>query len=78
MASEYRKAAIDGCTYNDLADYGYDDNKTDLIPVDEVENVLNQIESDVKDVISLLDNITGLVEIDEVKDKLSELEMKLY
>lgn len=78
MIGEYRKRATDGFTYDDLINYGYDDGKEDLIPVSTVENVLDAIESDVKDLSYLLSKIEGLSEIDEVKDRLEVLEEKLY
>lgn len=76
--SKYRKEATDSYTYNDLVNYGFDDNKTELVPVNEVENVIDQIESDVKEITSLLDDIKGLSEIEEIKEKLNSLEEKLY
>lgn len=78
MVGEYRKAATDGFTYNDLVNYGYDNGKEDLIPVSTVTDILDSIESDVKDLSYLLSKIEGLSEIDEVKDRLEVLEEKLY
>lgn len=75
---KYRNDATTGYLYNELVDYGYDDNKEVLIPLSIVEGVINDIESDVKDIESLLDGISGLTEIDEVKQKLDELSTKLY
>lgn len=76
--SKYRKEATDGYFYSDLVDYGYDDNKEELIPQSTVENVINDIESDVDEIEALLDNISGLTEIEEIKDKVKELAEKLY
>ena len=75
---EYREKATDGFTFNDLINYGYDNGKEDLIPISMVNDILDYIESDVKDIIHLLDGIKGLSEIDEVKDRLEVLEEKLY
>lgn len=77
-SSKYRNDALDGYTYNDLAEYGYDDNKEILIPESTVRNVIDDIESDVNEIRDLLDDIKGLTEIDEIKDKISSLSMKLY
>ncbi len=75
---QYRNKATDGFTYNDLVNYGYDKNNIDLIPIDEVNTVLDCIESDIKEINGLLESINGLSEIDEIKEKLNSLEMKLY
>lgn len=72
-SSKYRNDALDGYTYNDLAEYGYDDNKEILIPESTVRNVIDDIESDVNEIRDLLDDIKGLTEIDEIKDKISSL-----
>ena len=78
MVGKYREVATDGFTYNDLVNYGYDDGKEDLIPVSLVNNILDAIESDVRDIIHLLNGVEGLSEINEVKYKLYTLEEKLY
>lgn len=78
MVGKYRKEATDGFTFNDLVNYGYDNGKEDLIPVSMVNDVLDAIESDVRDIIHLLSGIKGLSEIDEVKNKLETLEESLY
>lgn len=75
---QYRNKATDGFTYNDLVNYGYDKNNIDLIPIDEVNTVIDCIESDIKEINGLLESINGLSEIDEIKEKLNSLEMKLY
>jgi len=67
-----------GYTYADLAEYGYDDNKENLIPESTVKSVIDDIESDVNEIRDLLDEINGLTEIDEVKEKISVLSEKLY
>ena len=77
-SSKYRNAALDGYTYNDLAEYGYDDNKETLIPESTVKSVIDDIESDVNEIRDILDGIKGLSEIDEAKEKISSLSMKLY
>lgn len=76
--SKYRKEATDGYFYSDLVDYGYDDNKEELVPQSTVESVINDIESDVDEIEALLNNISGLTEIEEIKDKVKELAEKLY
>ena len=78
MVGKYREDATDGFTFNDLANYGYDNGKEDLIPVSMVNDVLDAIESDVRDIFHLLDRIKGLSEIEEIKDKVEDLEQKLY
>ena len=75
---DYRNRITTGYLYNELVDYGYDDNKKVLIPLSTVEDVINDIESDVKDIESLLDGIGGLTEIDEIKRKVNELTTKLF
>lgn len=77
-SSKYRNDALDGYTYSDLAEYGYDDNKEILIPESTVKSVIDDIESDVNEIRDLLDDIKGLIEIDDVKDKISSLSQKLY
>lgn len=76
--SKYRNAATDGYTYTDLAEYGYDDNKENLIPESTVKSVIDDIESDVNEIRDLLDEIKGLTEIDEIKEKVSILSERLY
>lgn len=75
---DYRNIATTGYLYNELVDYGYDNNKEVLIPLSTIESVINYIESDVKDIESLLDGISGLTEIDEIKQKVDELATKLF
>ena len=75
---KYRNEATTGYLYNELVDCGYDDNKEVLIPLSIVESVINDIESDVKEIEDLLDGISGLDVIDEVKRKLDDLTTKLY
>ena len=75
---KYRNEATTGYLYNELVDYGYDDNKEVLIPLSTVESVINDIESDVKEIEYLLDGVGGLDLIDEVKQKLDTLTTKLY
>lgn len=77
-SSKYRNDALDGYTYNDLAEYGFDDNKENLIPESTVKSVIDDIEADVNEIRDMLDDIKGLSEIDEVKEKISSLSMKLY
>ena len=77
-ASKYRKEALDGYTYNDLIDYGYDDNKENLIPESTVKSVIDNIESDVNEIVGMLESIKGLSEIEEIKEKVDELSYKLY
>lgn len=76
--SKYRNKALDGYTYNDLIEYGYDDNKEDLIPESTVKGVIDNIESDVNVIRDMLGSIKGLSEIEEIKEKVDELSYKLY
>lgn len=76
--SKYRNNALDGYTYNDLIEYGYDDNKENLIPESAVKSVIDAIESDVNEIVGMLENIKGLSEIEEIKEKVDELSEKLY
>jgi len=77
--SEYRKAITgNGFAYSELVEFGYDDGKENLIPESAVIDVINDIESDVNDIIDLLNDITGLTEIDRIKADLEELSLKLY
>ncbi len=73
-----QKKINDGFTYNHLQDYGYDDGKENMIPVSEANEVLDAIESDIKDISCLIKDINGLSEIDEIKYMLKALEDKLY
>lgn len=75
---KYRNEALDGYTYNDLVNYGYDDGKEDLIPKSVVENVIDNIECDINEIKNMLVCIEGLSEVDEIKEKLNELSEKLY
>ena len=77
-ASKYRNEALDGYTYNDLIEYGYDDNKENLIPESTVKSVIDDIESDVNEIVGMLESIKGLSEIEEIKEKVDELSYKLY
>ena len=77
-ASEYRNKALDGYTYNDLIEHGYDDNKENLIPESTVKSVIDDIESDVNEIVGMLESIKGLSEIEEIKEKVDELSYKLY
>lgn len=76
--SKYRNEALDGYTYNDLVNYGYDDNKEDLIPESVVKSVIDNIESDVNVIRDMLDGIRGLSEIEEIKEMVNNLSEKLY
>ena len=76
--SKYRNEALDGYTYNDLIEYGYDDNKENLIPESTVKSVIDNIESDVNVIIDMLEGIRGLLEIEEIKEMVNNLSEKLY
>ena len=76
--SKYRNKALDVYTYNDLAEYGYDDNKENFVLESTVKSVIDDIESDVNEIRDLLDDIKGLSEIDKLKEKISSLSEKLY
>ena len=76
--SKYRNKALDGYTYNDLIEYGYDDNKEDLIPESTVKGVIDDIESDVNEIRDMLEGIRGLSEIEEIKEMVNNLSGKLY
>lgn len=76
--SKYRNRALDGYTYNDLIEYGYDDNKENLVPESTVKSVIDNIESDINEIMGMLENIKGLSEIEEIKEKVDELSDKLY
>ena len=76
--SKYRNEALDGYTYNDLIEYGYDDNKENLIPESTVKSVIDNIESDVNVIIDMLEGIRGLSEIEEIKEMVNNLSEKLY
>ena len=76
--SKYRKEATDGYFYSDLVDYGYDDNKEELVPESTVKSVIDDIESDVNEIVGMLESIKGLSEIEEIKEKVDELSYKLY
>lgn len=75
---KYRNEATNGYLYDELIDYGYNDNKEVLIPLSTIESVINDIESDVKEIEDLLSEINGLTEIDKIKHKIDELTTKLY
>ena len=75
---DYRNRVTTGYLYNELVDYGYDDNKEVLIPLSTVESVINDIESDVKEIEYLLAGISGLTEVDEIKQRVDELTTKLF
>lgn len=76
--SEYRNEATDGYCYSDLSEYGYDDDEEVLVPKSTVINAIDGIESDVNEIIKLLEDISGIEIIDEVKEKLKTLSEKLY
>ena len=76
--SKYRNESLDGYTYNDLIEYGYDDNEENLIPESSVKSVIDDIESDVNEIRDMLDGIKCLSEIEEIKDRINELSEKLY
>ena len=76
--SKYRNEILDGYTYNDLIEYGYDDSKENLIPESSVKSVIDDIESDVNEIRDMLDDIKGLSEVEEIKDRINELSEKLY
>lgn len=76
--SKYRNNALDGYTYNDLIEYGYDDNKENLIPESTVKSVIDDIESDVNVIRDMLEGIRGLSEIEEIKEMVNNLSEKLY
>lgn len=75
---KYRNEALDGYTYNDLINYGFDDSKEDFIPESVVKSVIDNIESDVNVIRDMLDGIRGLSEIEEIKEMVDNLSGKLY
>ena len=76
--SKYRNEALDGYTYNDLIEYGYDNNKENLIPESTVKSVIDNIESDVNVIRDMLEGIRGLSEIEGIKEMVNNLSRKLY
>lgn len=76
--SKYRNAIMDVYIYADLAEYGYDNNKENLILESTVKSVIDDIESDANEIRDLLDEIKGLTGIDEIKEKVSILSERLY
>lgn len=75
---KYRNEALDGYTYNDLINYGFDDSKEDFILESVVKSVIDNIESDVNVIRDMLDGIRGLSEIEEIKEMVDNLSGKLY
>ena len=78
MKENYREQIEDvRDAYDDIVE---DKHSKEMFFVDlaETKTVIDYIESDVNDILSLLEPIEGLSEIDEVKNKLSELSGKLY
>ena len=74
MTGEYRKDLRREAISEDF------DERESYIPSDIVEDMINTIESDVRDIESELDNLDNL-EIDDlqtVKDLVNELKQKLY
>ena len=65
-------------TYNDMSDYGYDDNKTNFVEENEIIKIIDDIESRIKDIEDLLKPIKGLSEIDEIKEKVEILVVIVY
>lgn len=65
------------CTYEDIIN---DENYKDKVFVElsDVIAAIDYIESDVNDILRLLEPIEGLSEINEVKDKIIELSSNLY
>lgn len=77
--SEYRDdISNSGMFYSELSDYDCDNDEEKLILESDVMRVINTIESNVGEIIDMLENIKGLSEIDEAKEKLKELSEKLY
>jgi len=77
--SEYRNSCKDGVTFSDLKDDPeYYRDGEELILVSEVEQIIDDIESDVNDIIYILEDIKGLEEIDNAKKLLEDLSYKLY
>jgi uncharacterized protein YllA (UPF0747 family) len=64
--------------YSDLVEYGFDNNKEELIPKSVVIQIIDKIESDVNDINHMLEPIEGLTELDEIKEQVSELSTELY
>lgn len=78
MKENYREQIEDvRYTYDDIVE---DKHSKEMFFVDlaETKTVIDCIESDVNDILSLLDPIKGLSEIEEAKDKLIELSSNLY
>lgn len=51
---------------------------TDFLTLDDVEQLIDDIESKVNEVKEMLDKITGLTEIDEIKELVDKLSKDLY
>ena len=78
MVGEYREDASNSYTFIDLVNCGFASSDEEFVLLSAVSNVLDSIESDIKDLSLLLSDIKGIAEIDKVKDRLEILEEKLF
>ena len=80
--STYRDRALRDYTYSpdELLEIDLDDTeyKEGYVPCEELKKVIDDIESDVNDVIRTLERISGVDLIDEAVDMLKKLSEKLY
>jgi len=70
----YRKKFNDSIAIAEETDV----DKTEFVEAVIVKEIIDEIESEVNDVVNMLKPINGLSEIDEIKDLLEELSNKLY
>ena len=80
--STYRDRALRDYTYSpgELLEIDWDDTeyKEGYVPCEELKEVIDDIESDVNDVIGVLERISGVDLVDEAVEMLKKLSEKLY
>jgi hypothetical protein len=64
--------------YSEMLDYGFDNDKSKFIEEDEVIKMIDDFETKIKEIESLLDPIEGLSEIEDIKIKVKELVDLVY
>lgn len=64
--------------YSEMTDYGFDNDKTRFVEEDEVIKMIDDFETKIKEIESLLDPIEGLSEIEDIKVKVKELVNLVY
>ena len=76
--SKYRDEEISFYTYAEIVEDCIFEDDEEFVKDDDFKSIIDSIESDVKDIESILEPISGLDEIEDAKEKIKKLLEDLY